>query len=92
MRVTVHPGCYPCVRVSAQPTIAAHVRSPALRIVYGVELQYGPLRDQPDCLDCRRDGFIGYLRDHSLLPLHSQQPAWRQACIIDELLAAATLS
>lgn len=85
-------GFCPYVRVSAQPTIAAHVRNPALRIVYGVELQYRPLLDQVDCLDCRRDGFIGYLREHSLLRLHSQQPAWRQACIIDELLAATTLS
>lgn len=57
------------------PPIAAHVRSPALRIVYGVELQYGPLLEQLDCLDCGRDGFIGYLREHSLLPLHSQQTA-----------------
>ncbi|KAK9537508.1 hypothetical protein VZT92_005118 [Zoarces viviparus] len=38
------------------------------------------------------DRFIGYLRERSLLPLHSQHPARRQACIIDEVLAAATLS
>lgn len=74
------------------PPTGAHVRSPAPRIVHGVELHRGPLLEQLDCLACGRDGFIGYLREHSLLPLHSQQPAQRQACIIDELLAATTLS
>lgn len=40
-----------------------------------VELQHRPLLGQLDCLEYGRDGFIGYLREHSLLPLHSQQPA-----------------
>lgn len=40
-----------------------------------VELQPWPLLGQLDCLDYGSDGFIGYLREDSLLPLHSQQPA-----------------
>lgn len=40
-----------------------------------VELQHGPLLGQLNCLEYGSDGFIGYLREHSLLPLHSQQPA-----------------
>lgn len=50
------------------PPTGAHVRSPAPRIVHGVELHRGPLLEQLDCLACGRDGFIGYLREHSLLP------------------------
>lgn len=57
-----------------------------------VELQREALLGQLDCLEYGRDGFIGYLREHSLLPLHSQQPAYRQACIIDGLQAVTTLS
>lgn len=40
-----------------------------------VELQHGPLLGQLDFLEYGSDRFIGYLREHSLLPLHSQQPA-----------------
>lgn len=83
-------GCFCSDQPS--PPAAAHVRRPAPRLVREVELQRRPLLVQLVCLCFGRDGFIGYLREHSLFPLHSQQPAQRQACIIDEFLAAATLS
>lgn len=33
-----------------------------------VELQPGPLLGQLDCLEYGSNGFLGYLREHSLLP------------------------
>lgn len=41
-----------------------------------VELQHRPLLGQLDCLEYGRDGFIGYLRERSLL-----RPALSAACL-----------
>lgn len=65
-----------CLHSQPQSHYAAHVRSQLLlQSSLWVELQHGPLLGQLDCLEYGSDGFIGHPREHSLVPLHSQQPA-----------------